>query len=84
MDQPDVKLYALSTCSHCRSCKELLNSCGVKYDCTDVDKLSVEERKAILEKIKEVNPSCSFPTLVIGETVIVGFREDLIRECLNL
>jgi glutaredoxin-like protein NrdH len=37
-----------------------------------------------LEKIKEINPSCSFPTLVIGDKVIVGFREDKIREYLNL
>jgi len=84
MDACDVMLYALSTCSHCKNCKEFLNGCGVRYDCIDVDQLEGEERKIILEKIKEINPSCSFPTLVIGDKVIVGFREDKIKECLNL
>lgn len=84
MDGCDVMLYALSTCSHCRNCKEFLNGCGVTYDCIDVDKLEGEEKKIILEKIKAINPMCSFPTLIIGDKVIVGFREDQIRECLNL
>ncbi len=84
MDACDVTLYALSTCMHCKDCKEFLNGCGVRYDCIYVDQLEGEERKIILEKIKEINPSCSFPTLIIGDKVIVGFREDKIKECLNL
>ena len=84
MDACNVMLYALSTCSHCKNCKEFLNGCGVRYDCIDVDQLEGEERQIILEKIKGINPSCSFPTLVIGDKVIVGFREDKIREYLNL
>ena len=80
----DVTLYALSTCIHCKNCKEFLDGCGIRYDCIDVDQLEGEEKKIILEKIKEINPSCSFPTLIIGDKVIVGFREDKIKECLNL
>ncbi len=80
----DVTLYALSTCSHCKSCKEFLNGCGVKYHCIDVDELEGEERQIVMEKIKEINPICAFPTLVIGDKVIIGFREDQIKECLNL
>jgi glutaredoxin-like protein NrdH len=84
MDACDVTLYALSTCSHCKNCREFLNGCGVRYDCIYVDRLEGDERKTILEKIKQINPICSFPTLIIGDKVIVGFREDQIRECLNL
>ncbi|GKT08068.1 glutaredoxin family protein [Desulforhabdus sp. TSK] len=84
MSKCDVKLYALSTCSHCRNTKDLLNNCGVEYECIDVDKLTGDERKAIVEEIRQINPSCSFPTIVIGDKVIVGFREDEIREALNL
>ena len=83
MEKP-VKLYALSTCSHCRSTKQLLNECGVKFECTDVDKLPKEEVAAILEEIKKINERCSFPTIVIGDTVIVGYREKEIREALGL
>ena len=54
------------------------------YECVDVDKLEGEERKAMIEEVKKVNPSCSFPTLIIGDKIIVGFRKDEIREALNL
>ena len=84
MDACDVMLYALSTCIHCINCKTFLNGCGVKYDCIYVDRLEGEEKKIVLEKIREINPMCSFPTLIIGDKVIVGFREDKIRECLDL
>ncbi len=84
MSKCDVKLYALSTCSHCRNTKDLLNNCGVEYECIDVDKLTGDERKAMVEEIRQINPSCSFPTIVIGGKIIVGFREDEIREALNL
>ena len=59
----DVKMYSLSTCSHCRATKKFLGECGVKYEFTDVDLLDGDERKAILEDIKKFNPRCSFPTI---------------------
>ncbi len=30
MEPTDIKLYALSTCGHCRSCKEFLAQCDCK------------------------------------------------------
>jgi glutaredoxin-like protein NrdH len=82
-DNP-VKLYSLSTCSHCKSTKKLLNDCTIVYDFVDVDLLEGEERKAILEDVKKFNPKCSFPTIIIGEKVIVGYKEDEIKEALGL
>ena len=43
-----VKIYTLSTCSHCKATKTLLNDCAVKYEFTDVDLLQGGERTAIL------------------------------------
>lgn len=83
-DQPDVKMYTLSTCSHCKATKQLLNECEIKYDFTDVDLLEGEERQAILEDIRKINPNCSFPTIIIGEKVIVGYKENEIKEALGL
>ncbi|MDY0039331.1 MAG: glutaredoxin family protein [Desulforhabdus sp.] len=83
MKECDIKLYALSTCIHCRNTKELLDDCGVKYDCIEVDKLEKEQRDAILEEIKKINPSCSFPTLIVGDKIIVGFKKEEIREALK-
>jgi len=84
MTDKEVKLYTLSTCSHCKSTKRLLAECTIEYDFVDVDTLEGEERKAILEDIKKVNPRCSFPTLIIGDTVIVGYKEKEIREALGM
>ena len=84
MTDQDVKLYTLSTCSHCKSTKRLLAECTIKYEFVDVDLLEGEERRAILEDIKKVNPRCSFPTLIIGEKVIVGYKEKEIKEALGL
>jgi glutaredoxin len=79
-----VKIYSLSTCSHCKATKQLLSDCVVKYDFVDVDLLQGEERKAILEDVKKLNPNCSFPTIIIGNRVIVGYREKEIKEALGL
>ena len=84
MTDKDVKLFSLSTCSHCKSVKKLLGDCTVKYEFVDVDLLEGDERKSILEDIKQLNPRCSFPTIIIGDKVIVGYKEKEIREALDL
>jgi len=82
--QQSVKMYTLSTCSHCKATKKFLGECGIAFDFTDVDLLTGEERQAILEEVRNFNPKCSFPTIIIGEKVIVGHKEDEIREALGL
>jgi glutaredoxin-like protein NrdH len=84
MTDKKVKVFSLSTCSHCKSAKKLLSECTIKYEFVDVDLLEGEERKAILEDVKKFNPKCSFPTVIIGDTVIVGYKEDKIKEALGL
>jgi glutaredoxin len=84
MSENNVKIYSLSTCSHCKSTKKLLSECTIEYDFVDVDLLEGEERKAILEDVRGFNPKCSFPTIVIGGKVIVGYKEDDIKEALGL
>jgi len=82
--QQNVKLYSLSTCSHCRATKRLLDECTVQYEFTDVDLLDGDERATILEDIRKLNPRCSFPTIIIGQTVIVGYREAEIKNALGI
>ena len=79
-----VMIYALSTCSHCRAAKRFLDEREVNYESEEVDLLKGEDRKAAIENVKKLNPSCSFPTILIGEDVIVGFKEEEIREALGL
>ncbi len=81
---PTVFLYALSTCGHCRNTKEFLNSSGVKYDHVDVDLLQGEERRRVIEEVKKHNPALSFPTVLIGDKVIIGFKKEDIQKALGL
>lgn len=82
MADKHVMVYALSTCVHCRKTKEYLDELGIKYDCIHVDKLEGDERKEIVAKVKEHNPSVSFPTVVFneGDCVVVGFKKDQLKK----
>ena len=79
-----VVLYALSTCGWCAKTKALLKEIGVDHSYVYVDLLPQEELEETLQEVERFNPHGSFPTLVIDNTkVIVGFREQEIREALG-
>jgi len=76
---PRVALYALSTCSHCKAVKKLLDRLGVDYDSVDVDLLDGETRKETLAKMRRYNPRVTFPTTIIGGEAIVGNKPQAIQ-----
>lgn len=83
-DRGRVVLYALSTCGWCARTKEFLTDLGVGFSYIYVDLLAGEERDRVVQEIERWNPRLSFPTVVIGgEKVIVGFREEEIREAVD-
>ena len=84
MNQCDVQLYSLSTCIHCRDTKEFLSQCGINYNCIEVDKLDPERRKQVLTELKQLNPECGFPTIIVGDKVIVGLQKEEIKEILGI
>lgn len=79
----NVVLYALSTCVWCSKTKKLLDSLGVDYFYVDVDLLEGESRREALQEMDRWNPRRSFPTIVINNKCIVGFKEDEIKEALG-
>ncbi|HOE78877.1 MAG: glutaredoxin family protein [Smithellaceae bacterium] len=79
-----VKIYALTTCSHCKAAKKFLNDHNIEFETTDVDILKDEARTAALDEVIQYNPERSFPTIIIGEKIIIGFRENDIREALGI
>ena len=81
-DHGKVMLYALSTCGWCAKTKQLLADLGVAFDYLYVDKVGPDDQKAAVEEVEKYNPALSFPTVVIGDKTIVGFREDEIRRAL--
>ncbi len=81
---PKVKMYTLSTCSHCKATKKFLDDCTVEYDFIDVDLLPADEKARVMAEVGKVNPRFSFPTIIIGDQVIVGFQEEKIRKALGI
>lgn len=82
-DKGDVKLYALSTCIFCMRTKRLLDKMGVAYRYVDIDQLGDSEQDTAVERMKQHNPSGGFPTIIINDTVIQGYKEDRIKEALD-
>ncbi len=77
----DVLLYTLSTCQWCRDTAKLLNELKIDYYYINVDMITSNDQKELIEEIKRYNPACSFPTMVINEREsIVGFDEEKIRD----
>jgi glutaredoxin-like protein NrdH len=84
VEHKPVKMYTLSTCSHCKAAKKFMADHGIEFEYTDVDLLKGQEQAAIVEEVKKYNPRCSFPTILIGDRVIIGNREDEIKEALGI
>ncbi len=76
-------LYALQTCSHCKDVKRLLKERRVAFRTVYVDMLVGAERNDTLRYLRRINPSVSFPTLVVGEETIVGFKKKKIEAALK-
>lgn len=79
-----IKIYTLSTCSHCKATKKFLNDNKVVFDFIDVDLLQGEARQKMIEEVMQFNPDRSFPTILIGDKVIIGFKENAIKEALGI
>ena len=79
-----VKIFTLSTCSHCKATKKFLNENGITFEFIDVDQVQGTQRENILKEVAKYNPQRSFPTIIIGDKIIVGFKEDDIREALGI
>ena len=81
---PKVKIFTLSTCSHCKATKKFLNENGITFEFIDVDQVQGTQRENILKEVVKYNPQRSFPTIIIGDKIIIGFKEDDIRKALGI
>ena len=80
-----VKFYALSTCGWCKKTKRFLDAHNVNYEIDYVDLLSGAERARVMAEMERWNPRRTFPTVVVDDNeVVVGFKEDRLREVLGL
>lgn len=80
----EVHLYALSTCPYCRMTKEYLKESGVEFELIEVDLLEGDEKQKAIDEVKRLSGGTSFPVLVAGEAVVVGFNKSRIAEAVGL
>lgn len=86
----DVKVYALSTCPYCKMSRKFLDEHSVEYDVVEVDTLEGDSQdpatpkgEAIAE-VRKISGGASFPVIIIGDEVIVGFNKVRVQELLGL
>lgn len=79
MEKEKVILYSMEACPACVLTKNFLDSYQVEYEVRDVRK-DITARNELVKVYKQR----SVPVCIIGENLIVGFREDLLRKYLNL
>jgi glutaredoxin-like protein NrdH len=79
-----VRMFTLSTCGHCRAAKQFMKDNAVDHEFTDVDLLDGDARTSAIDEVRTYNPRCSFPTILIGDQVVVGFNEKTLKEALGL
>jgi len=81
---PKIKIFTLSTCIHCKKTKAYLQECQVPFEFVDVDLLPGDQRKSTMEEVGRHNPRLTFPTILIGDQVIIGFDQEKLNEALKL
>jgi len=81
----DVTLYALSTCEYCRKCREYLESLLGSDGFTThyLDRMMGEERNRCARELRRVNSQFTFPTTVIGDKVVVGNKQEVLKDLLG-
>ena len=70
-----VEIYTTDTCSFCVKAKEFFNENDIEY--TEYNVNEDDKRK---EELIELTQNLSVPVIKIGEDVVVGFNEVLLRQ----
>ncbi len=83
-----VKLFALSTCPYCRMTRKYLDEIGAEYEFVEVDLLegdagdSETPKGTAVAEVVRLSGGKSFPVVVIGDEVIVGFNKKRMKQLL--
>ena len=79
-----VFVYALSTCGWCKKAKEMLEQNDVEFEYVFVDQLTGDDRTAVMDAVRALNPRGSFPTIKVDDEVIIGFDEERLTEACGM
>lgn len=75
----NVTIYSTSTCHFCNMAKEFFKENNVPYTEHNVG-LDIEKRKEMVQMTRQLG----VPVIVIGDTALVGFQEEKVKELLGI
>lgn len=84
MTRKNITLYSLSTCIFCQAIKKMFDDLAISHTCIQADELLAADKKKVLHELKRVNPRCSFPTVVVDDEVVVGYKVQEIKEKIGI
>lgn len=84
MTAKKIILYSLTTCVFCQAVKKMLDDLGISFQCIQADEVPEEEKKIVIKELRKVNPKCSFPTVVIDNEAIIGYKIQEIKEKIGI
>ena len=64
--------------------QKIFDDCKADYTFVDVDLLKGKERDAVINEIRKLKSEIAFPTIVIGDKVIVGFNESEVKKTMGM
>ena len=80
-----VLIYALSTCAWCKRAKRFLQENEIEYEYVDVDLHGKEEQGEMRSDILGRGGRLTYPTIIVDDKVLItGFKEDKVREALEI
>ena len=80
----DVFMYTLSTCPWCRKTKTYFTERNIPFKYVDYDLQSPEEQEKIEREMKERDGPLSFPWVLIGDELVVGWNPGKYDELLGV
>ena len=80
----NVSMYTLSTCPWCRKTKQYFKDHNIPFDYVDYDLQSVQEQEKIEQEMKKRGGALSFPWVLIGDDLVVGWNPAKYDELLSL
>lgn len=79
-----IILYTLSTCPWCRKAKKFFKDRNVPCEIIDYDLAPDAEQERIRDEIKRFGERPSFPAVIIGDEIVVGYNPERYAELLGL
>ena len=79
-----VFMYTLSTCPWCRKTKTYFADHNVPFQYVDYDLQTPEEQQKIEQEMKNRGGALSFPWVLIGDDLVVGWNPAKYDELMGL